>query len=56
MSCEPKEFYAHSLKGKHGADTFNGLALSESSLKEDWLSAEEDEAWKHLQKERQNDR
>ncbi len=26
-----------------------GLIMSESSLAEDWLSTEEDEAWAHLQ-------
>ena len=27
----------------------SGLALSEHALAEDWLKAEEDEAWAHLQ-------
>ena len=33
---------------------FDGVALSESSLARDWLTPEEDEAWKGLSIERQD--
>jgi hypothetical protein len=36
------------LQAKAHAESFDGLALSRSSLAEDWLSQEEDEAWKDL--------
>ena len=36
------------LRGKADEESFNGLALSESSLARDWLCKEEDEAWEDL--------
>jgi len=36
------------LREKGDEDSFDGLALSESSLAKDWLCREEDEAWKNL--------
>lgn len=36
------------LREKAAEESFNGLMLSESSLADDWLSKEEDEAWKNL--------
>jgi len=36
------------LKSKVNAEKMETLNLAESSLKKDWLSPEEDEAWKDL--------
>ncbi len=36
------------LKGKYYQDKLEASLLSESSLQKDWLSSEEDEAWKNL--------
>lgn len=36
------------LREKADKESFNGLMFSESSLADDWLSKEEDEAWKNL--------
>ena len=36
------------LKSKHRQERLDTTLLSESSLKKDWLSAEEDEAWGNL--------
>jgi hypothetical protein len=36
------------LREKAVEESFNGLAASESSLATDWLSREEDAAWKNL--------
>jgi hypothetical protein len=36
------------LKSKHRQERLETTLLSESSLKNDWLSAEEDEAWGNL--------
>jgi len=40
--------FLHYLRDRAETETFDGLALSESALAEDWLSAEEEEAWKAL--------
>ena len=50
----PEEFteeiydFVNSLKRKHTKESAESLLLSESSLRKDWLSAEEDEAWRNL--------
>lgn len=44
---EIKEVYDFVLRLKK-KDKNSALLLSESSLKKDWLSKEEDEAWKDL--------
>ena len=44
---EIKEVYDFVLRLKQ-KDKKSALFLSESSLKKDWLSPEEDEAWKDL--------
>jgi hypothetical protein len=36
------------LREKSADDSFNGLLLSESSLKKDWDAPEEDAAWANL--------
>jgi hypothetical protein len=36
------------LKERAEGDAFDGLALSGSALAGDWLSAEEEDAWKNL--------
>ncbi|AFY76250.1 MAG: DUF2281 domain-containing protein [Hydrococcus sp. C42_A2020_068] len=36
------------LKIKHQQEKLETILLSESALKKDWLSLEEDEAWQHL--------
>jgi len=36
------------LKSKHVQEKLETSLLSESSLKKDWLSPEEEEAWQHL--------
>ena len=36
------------LKQKAGRERFEAAAMSETSLKTDWLRPEEDEAWAHL--------
>ena len=36
------------LKGKHMKEKMEATLLSESSLRKDWLSPEEDEAWQDL--------
>lgn len=36
------------LKRKRSQEQLETILLSESSLKKDWLSAEEDEAWENL--------
>ncbi len=40
--------FIHFLKGKASRDKSEAAILSESVLAKDWLSAEEDEAWKDL--------
>jgi len=40
--------YIRFLKEHAEEERFDGLALSESALKGDWTSPEEDEAWKNL--------
>ena len=40
--------FIHFLKGKASRDKLETAILSESVLAKDWLSAEEDEAWKDL--------
>ena len=40
--------YVQFLKMKLSKEKLGILILSESSLKEDWLKAEEDEAWQGL--------
>ena len=50
----PEEFteeiydFVNSLKRKHAKESAESVLLSESSLRKDWLSAEEDEAWRTL--------
>ncbi len=36
------------LKSKRAQEKLESSLLSESSLRKDWLSAEEDEAWENL--------
>jgi len=36
------------LKSKRNQEKLETTLLSESSLKKDWLSTEDDEAWEHL--------
>lgn len=40
--------YLRYLKEKAEPEAFNGLQLSESALSEDWLSPEDEQAWKNL--------
>ena len=37
--------FARFLREKSGADTFNGLLLSEAVLRKSWDTPEEDAAW-----------
>jgi len=54
IDAMPEEFteeiydFVNSLKRKHTKESAESLLLSESSLRKDWLSAEEDEAWQNL--------
>jgi len=40
--------YMTYLKERSEGEQFNGLLLSESTLAQEWLTPEEDEAWKNL--------
>ena len=40
--------FVNFLKGKHLKEQMETTLLSESSLRKDWLSPEEDEAWQNL--------
>jgi len=40
--------FIHFLKGKESKERMGAAILSESVLAKDWLSPEEDEAWKNL--------
>jgi len=40
--------FVHFLKAKAGREKLNTAVMSESSLAEDWLKQEEDEAWQSL--------
>jgi hypothetical protein len=40
--------FARFLKSKSSRDRLETAILSESVLSEDWLTPEEDQAWKHL--------
>jgi len=40
--------FVHFLKTKAGQERLDTALASESSLKKDWLSPEEDEAWRNL--------
>jgi hypothetical protein len=40
--------FADFLQAKVARETLNTLVVSESALKKDWLSPEEDEAWQDL--------
>ena len=42
------EHYLRYLRDRTETEGFDGLSLSESALAADWLSPEEDEAWKDL--------
>jgi len=54
IEAMPEEFteeiyeFVNSLKKKHNIESAESLLLSESSLRKDWLSVEEDEAWQNL--------
>ena len=40
--------FARFLREKADGESFNGLLLSESALKKDWETPEEDAAWANL--------
>ena len=40
--------YLRYLRDRTETEVFDGLSLSDSALAEDWLSPEEEEAWKDL--------
>jgi hypothetical protein len=40
--------FVRSLREKSGDESFNGLLLSESALRQDWDTPEEDAAWANL--------
>ena len=40
--------FVNYLKGKHSIENMEVTLLSESSLRKDWLSPEEDEVWQDL--------
>ena len=40
--------FARFLREKAADDSFNGLLLSESALRKDWDTPEEDDAWVNL--------
>ena len=40
--------FARFLRTKSGDETFDGLRMSESALKKDWDTPEEDAAWSNL--------
>jgi hypothetical protein len=40
--------FVRRLRERSESDSFNGLLLSESALRKDWDTPEEDEAWANL--------
>lgn len=41
-------FFVNYLKSRHLKEQMETTLLSESALRKDWLSAQEDEAWRDL--------
>ncbi len=49
-----RQAFVNILEEKPAAQTSEATLLSEAALAEDWEHPEEDEAWAHLQQERQS--